>query len=151
MGSYIHANYLFKNKIPVKGMVCLETIGYYNEEPNSQNYPVPGMSIKYGDKADFITVVQNSKRGEFSKQIENLMKQQNLIKTQSFKGSSLLPGVDFSDHLNYWNLNYDAIMITNTAFYRNKNYHKKGDKLETLNIKKMGAVIEQLYLSIKEL
>jgi hypothetical protein len=149
MGSYIHANYLFKNKIPVKGMICLETIGYYNEEPNSQEYPISGMSVKYGNKADFITIVQNNKRGEFSKQIEDLMMKQNRIKTISFKGSTLLPGIDFSDHLNYWNLDYDAVMITNTAFYRNKNYHKKGDKIETLDIKKMSSVIEQLYLSIK--
>lgn len=151
MGSYIHANNLFKNRIPVKGMICLETIGYYNEEPNSQEYPIPGMSLKYGNTADFITIVQNKKRGEFSKQIESLMMNQNLIKTKSFKGSTLLPGIDFSDHLNYWNLDYDAVMVTNTAFYRNKNYHKKGDKLETLDIKKLSLVIEQLYLTLKQL
>jgi len=42
-------------------------------------------------------------------------------------------------------------MITNTAFYRNKNYHTTNDKLETLDIQKMSSVIEQLYLSIKQI
>ena len=151
MGSYIHANYLYKNKISVKGMICLEMIGYYNDKKGSQKYPIPGMGLRYGNKADFITVVQNNKGELFSEQIALLMKKQNLIKANTFKGSSLLPGVDFSDHLNYWNFDYPAVMVTNTAFYRNKNYHTKSDTLETLDIEKMSAVIEQLYLVIKQL
>ncbi len=151
MGSFIHANYLFENEIPVKGMICLEMIGYYNDKSDSQDYPIPGMSLKYGNKGDFITIVQNKKSGEFSEQVKKLMKKQQLIETESFKGTSLLPGVDFSDHLNYWNLDYDAVMITNTAFYRNKNYHTTNDKLETLDIQKMSSVIEQLYLSMKQI
>lgn len=151
MGSFIHANYLFTNNIPVKGMISLEMIGYYSNKKGSQYYPIADMTSKYGDIADFITVAQSEKSGEFEKQIERLMKQQQTIKTVSFKGSSLISGVDFSDHLNYWNFNYPAVMITNTAFYRNKNYHTKNDTIETLDIDKMSAVIEQLYLTIKQL
>ncbi|GAB1858585.1 hypothetical protein MHTCC0001_34240 [Flavobacteriaceae bacterium MHTCC 0001] len=76
--------------------------------------------------------------------------QQALIKTISFKGSNTITGIDFSDHLNYWHFNYQAIMITDTAFYRNKNYHTKNDTVQTLDIDKMCAAIEQLYLSIKQ-
>ncbi len=151
MGSYVHAKYLFDNQISIKGMICLETIGFYDEKPNSQDYPIPGMSLVYGTKGDFITVVQNSKGKGFGKVIKDLMKQQNLIKTKSFKGSAALPGIDFSDHMNYWNFNYEAVMITNTAFYRNKNYHTDKDKLETLDIEKMSLVIEQLYMTMKQI
>ena len=151
MGSYIHANYLFKHKIPVKGMICLETIGYYNEQANSQEYPVKGMHVLYGTKGNFITIVQNEKSGKFGSQIEHFMKKESLLETKSFKGSSNMTGVDFSDHLNYWNFDYEAVMITNTAFYRNKNYHKKGDKLETLNLKKIKLVIEELRRTIVQL
>lgn len=151
MGSYIHANYLYANNITVKGMVCLEMIGYYSDKKESQNYPISEMNLLNGDTADFITVVQNEQSGEFGNQIQLLMKDQGLIKTVSFKGSSLISGVDFSDHLNYWNLNYPAVMITNTSFYRNKNYHTKNDTIETLDIYKMSAVIEQLYITIKQL
>ncbi|WP_298497889.1 M28 family peptidase [uncultured Algibacter sp.] len=151
MGSYIHANYLHTKKIKVKGMICLEMIGYYSEEKNSQNYPIKEMSLKHGNVADFITVVQSEKSGAFGKEMEALMKEQFLIKTINFKGSSLIAGVDYSDHLNYWKFDYPAIMITNTAFYRNKNYHTENDTIETLDIDKMCAVIEQLFLSIKQL
>jgi len=151
MGSAIHANYLFENNISVKGMICLEMIGYYDDKPNTQDYPVAGMNLIYGNKGDFITVVQHKNSGEFSEELNELLKSQKLISTKSFKGNSLVPGVDFSDHLNYWNLDFDAVMITNTAFYRNKNYHQKGDRLATLNLYKMALVIEQLYLSLKQL
>lgn len=151
MGSYVHANYVFRNKIPVKGMICLEMIGYYNEKPDTQKYPIPAMSTIYGTKADFITVVQNEESGDFGTQLENSMKAQRLIPTKSFKGYSLVRGVDFSDHLNYWNLGYPAVMITNTSFYRNSNYHTEKDVLATLDIQKMTAVIQQLYVGIKEL
>ena len=151
MGSYIHANYLHVNNIPIKGMICLEMIGYYNDKKGSQSYPVPEMSLKYGNTADFITVVQNEKSGRFGNQMELLMKEQNLIKTNTFKDSHLVRGVDFSDHLNYWKFGYPAVMITNTSFYRNKNYHTKNDTIETLDLNKMSAVIEQLFLTIKQL
>lgn len=148
MGSYIHAKSLFDKKIDVKGMICLESIGYFNENENSQNYPIREMKLMYGTKGDFITIVQNEKSGSFSKQVAKSMETQKLIKTVSFKGSSLVKGVDFSDHLNYWKFNYDAVMITNTAMFRNKNYHTNNDNLETLDIEKMILVIQQAYNAI---
>ncbi|MCL4164784.1 UNVERIFIED_CONTAM: hypothetical protein GTU68_026779, partial [Idotea baltica] len=151
MGSYIHANYLFKNKIDVKGMISLETIGFYSDEIGSQQFPIPAMKKIYGNIGNFITVVQNDKNEFFSEEINNLMKNENFIKTESFKGNPSISGVDFSDHLNYWNHNFAAVMITNTAFYRNKNYHTNKDKLETLDLEKMNLVIKQLYKAIKKI
>ena len=151
MGSYMHANYLSKNKISVKGMISLETIGFYSDKIGSQQFPIKGMEKIYGNVGNFITVVQNNKNEVFSKQINDLMKNENLIKTQSFKGNSQVSGVDYSDHLNYWKHNFEAIMITNTAFYRNKNYHTNKDRLETLDLQKMNLVVQQLYRTIKKL
>ena len=151
MGSYIHANYLFKNKIDVKGMISLETIGFYSDEIGSQQFPIPEMKNIYGNVGDFITVVQNDKNEFFSEEVNTLMKNERFIKTESFKGNPSLSGVDFSDHLNYWNHNFAAVMITNTAFYRNKNYHTANDKLATLDIEKMNLVIQQLYFTMTKI
>jgi len=151
MGSYVHAKWLKDNNIPVKGMLCLESIGYFSDKPNSQDFPIAGMSLKYGDTGDFITVVQEFKAKEFSNQVSEVMEEISLIKTENFKGSATVQGVDFSDHLNYWKFNYDAVMITNTAFFRNKNYHTDGDKIEALNFDKMSLVIEQVCQTIKKI
>ncbi|MBI2966464.1 MAG: M28 family peptidase [Bacteroidetes bacterium] len=150
MGSFIHAKSLFDEEVKVKGMICLEMIGYFSDKPKSQSYPVGFLKLFYDTKGDYITVVQKFGNGKFGRQVKRLMKKQGLVKTKSFKGPALLPGVDFSDHLNYWNYGYSAVMITNTAFYRNKNYHKNTDKMETLDIRRMALVIDEVYLTIKQ-
>lgn len=149
MGSYIHAKNLYDNEIDVKGMICLEMIGYYSDKPNSQTYPAGILSWFYGNKGNYIMVIRKWGAGEFAKTTTKLMKKQKLIKTKSFSCTPKLPGLDFSDHLNYWKFSYDAILITNTAYYRNKNYHEETDKFETLNLKMMSAVIDELYLTVK--
>lgn len=149
MGSYIHAKSLFDAGIKVKGMLCLEMIGYFNDAPNSQSYPIKALKYIYGTRGDYITVVQKFGNGRFARKMKRLMKKQGSIKTKSFKAPVFLPGIDFSDHLNYWNFGYSAVMITNTAFYRNERYHEKTDTMETLDLTRMALVIEEVYLSLK--
>lgn len=150
MGSYIHAKSVKEEKQNIKGMICLEMIGYFNDSAGSQTYPVKPLKAIYGNKGDFITIVERMNSGRFSQRFGNLMKKQGLIKTKSFRGPKALQGIDFSDHRNYWEFGYDALMITNTAFYRNDNYHMITDKLETLDIERMCRVIDQVYLSVLE-
>jgi hypothetical protein len=57
---------------------------------------------------------------------------------------SLVPGVDFSDHSSFWNFDYPAFMITDTAFYRNPNYHTAGDRVDTLDYKRMALLVSGL-------
>jgi hypothetical protein len=151
MGSYIHAKSLHDNGVQIKGMICLEMIGYYNDNKNSQDYPLGLLKLFYGNKGNYITVVQKFGNGKFGREVRRKMKNQGLMETKSFKSTKSLPGVDFSDHLNYWKFGYSAVMITNTAFYRNKNYHKVSDKMETLDINRMSMVIDEVYLTLKEL
>jgi len=79
------------------------------------------------------------------------MKKQGLIETKSFKGVESIPGIDFSDHRNYWHFGFSAVMITNTAHYRNPHYHQPTDCMETLDIKRMGQVIDEVYLTLKQI
>ena len=60
-------------------------------------------------------------------------------------------GVDFSDQLNYWHAGYNAVMITDTAFYRNRNYHTAQDTEEKLDYKRMAMVVEGVYAVVADL
>ncbi len=151
MGSYVHAKELFENNINVKGMICLDMIGYYDDEPKSQKYPLGIFRLFYGNKGNFISVIQKFNNGSFGRQFNRTMKKNKLINTIFFRGPSFIRGVDFSDHRNYWKFGYDAVFITNTGFYRNPNYHRITDKKETLDIERMALVIEQLYYTIKHI
>jgi hypothetical protein len=148
MGSYIHAKYLADNKIDVFGMVSLEMIGFFKDDKNTQEYPLNILKLIYGNKGNYITLVKKFGSGKFSRKFSRQFKRSKKIRTKKFVGPKVLPGIDFSDHLNYWKFNFSALMLTDTAFYRNKNYHEKGDKMETLDINRMAKVIDGVLESV---
>jgi len=129
-------------------MISLEMIGYFDDTKNSQNYPMKILKLFYGSKGNFITVVQKFNNGSFPNKFKRKMKHHATVRTKSFKAPASLPGISLSDHLNYWKFGYSALMITDTSFYRNENYHQKTDNIETLNLFKMCEVIESVYKAI---
>jgi hypothetical protein len=141
MGSYIHAKSLKDSDRNIFGMICLEMIAYFNDTSGSQDYPIDALRLKYGSKGDFITLVNRLKQGNFAREFTSKYIKFSKIKTKKFTAQKSLPGIDFSDHLNYWKFGYSALMITDSGFYRNKNYHKKSDLLRTLDLKRMALVI----------
>ncbi|MGB0881577.1 MAG: M28 family peptidase [Vicingaceae bacterium] len=148
MGSYIHAKSLYENKTDVYGMFCLEMIGYFDDTKKSQGYPIGLLSLVYGNRGNYITLVNKFSKGKFSRKFNKNFKSNRLIKTKKFVAPAKLPGIDFSDHLNYWKFGFSGLMITDTAFYRNKNYHEETDTIETLDLLRMSKVIESVYKTL---
>jgi hypothetical protein len=141
MGSYIHASSLKSRGARVKGMICLEMIGFYTADGDSQNYPMPIMGFVYPKKGDYIGIVSNINSSSFGNHVARHMKA-TALKTKLLKAPSTMTGVDYSDHRNFWKFDYDAVMITDTAFYRNPNYHKETDTMETLDYDRMEEVVK---------
>jgi hypothetical protein len=151
MGSYVHAKYLYDNKIKVKGMISLEMLGYFSHKKNSQKYPLKILKAFYGNRGDFITVVQKFGNGSFPNKFKRKMKHHATIKTKSFKAPASLPGIGWSDHLNYWKFGFSALMITDTSFFRNPNYHLPSDTIETLDLQSLCKVIESVYFALMQI
>jgi hypothetical protein len=145
MGSYIHAKSLADQKATVAGMISLEMISFFKDETKSQQYPVGILSLFYGNKGNYITLVKKFGAGKFVRQFSRRFKGTKFIRTKKFTGPPSLPGIDFSDHLNYWHFGFGALMITDTSFYRNKNYHQSTDTVETLDTVRMGKVIDAVF------
>ena len=148
MGSYIHAKSLHDINADVYGMISVEMIGYFDDAKKSQTYPLSLFSLFYGNRSNYITLVKKYGAGKFTRRFCSSFKSNRIIRSKKFAGPAALPGIDFSDHLNYWKFGYSALMITDTSFYRNKNYHKRTDKMETLDIKRMAKVIDCLFLTL---
>ncbi len=142
MGSYEHARFLVDNDIPVKGMISLEMLGYYQDSIGSQDFPLGILKLFYGRRGDFITVVDRFWNPPFSRGFRKAFKDSCEVEVKVFKGPRWVTGVDFSDHRNYWKFGIPAFMITDTSFYRNPHYHKKSDRLGTLDLERMAKVIE---------
>ena len=150
MGSYIHAKSLYDNKVDVLGMICYEMIGYFSDEPNSQNYPEHEMASVYPSVANFIIVVGTEKHSSFSNRVHKLMTRNKNIDTQivNFPSPDGLAGM--SDQRNYWKFGYNALMINDTSFIRNPHYHQITDTIETLDFDKMTEVINSAFIAITE-
>lgn len=151
MGSAVHAKSLKTGGVKVKGMICLEMIGYYSEEKNSQDYPVAALKAIYPSKGNFISVVGNMGQGKLVSHLKKYMQAGSTIGVESLTAPASVPGVDFSDHLNYWRYDFPAVMITNTAFFRNPNYHMPTDTIDTLNFDKMAEVVKGVYWAVVNL
>lgn len=146
MGSYIHAQSLITDSANVKGMICLEMIGYFADAKKTQDYPLGLLRLFYGSRGNYITLVNQFGPGKFARKFTKRFKHKSAVKAKQFKGPKSLPGIDFSDHLNYWQVGISALMITDTAFYRNKQYHQKGDTMNRLDYDRMAQVIDAVFV-----
>lgn len=144
MGSYVYAKSLKENKVKVEGMVSLEMIGYYCEKKGCQYYPFSFFKWFYPEKGNFIAFVGNISSKNFTRRTKHAFQKASVLPVVSLNTVSLVPGVDFSDHSSFWNFDYPAFMITDTAFYRNPNYHTAGDRADTLDYKRMALLVSGL-------
>ena len=144
-GSYIHAKSLAQAGVQVRAMICLEMIGYFSDNPHSQKFPLFFLRWFYPDKGNFIAVVGKWGQGSLVKKVKKLLAAPAQVPVESLTAISFLPGLSFSDHQSYWKFDYPAVMITDTAFFRNKNYHKPSDTADTLDYDRMAEVVKGLY------
>jgi len=85
------------------------------------------------------------------RRVKRAMLSANDLPMRSINAPPSLTGVAFFDHLNYWKQDFPALMVSDTAFYRNRRYHEWADTPDTLEYAKMGQVVEQVYLAVVDL
>ena len=151
MGSAVHAASLKERGVALRAMIALEMIGYFTDAPNSQQYPVSILKLLHPTRGNFIGVVGKLGQGTLVRRIRNAMRRASPLPVRSISAPVSLPGVDFSDHRSYWDVGYEAVMITDTAFYRNPNYHTEHDTPETLDYGRMARVVQGIYGAVLDL
>ena len=144
MGSYVHAKSVSKNKDNIIGMICYEMIGYFSDEKNSQDFPIPGLSLIYPSRGNFIMTVGIPEYNAFNKKVFKGMKSQSKVPVYNFSHRLGKPLASMSDQRNYWQFDIPALMINDTSFMRNDNYHRLSDDMETLDYDKMSEVINSM-------
>jgi len=151
MGSFVYAKSLRDKGVKVYGMISLEMLGYYCDFKGCQYYPYSLFKLFYPEKGDFIAFVGNLSSRSFTHAMKDSFRAVSSFPLECLNGISMIPGVDFSDHRSFWQFGYPAFMITDTAFYRNPNYHSQGDTVETLDYEKMAELIKGLHRALGRL
>ena len=148
MGSAVHARSLIQQNVNVRAMISLEMIGYFSDAAGSQNFPSFLIKPFYPSRGNFIAVVGKLGQGGVVRRVKRAMRAASVLPVHSINAPAFIPGIDFSDHLNYWDAGYDAVMITDTAFYRNARYHTNEDTPGTLDYKRMAMVVQGTYAAV---
>lgn len=148
MGSAYHAAKLFEQGISVSLMISLEMIGYFTDQPGSQSFPYNLLRWFYPDSGNFIAVVGNLAQREVVKTVKASMRGTTDLPVYAISAPAGVPGIDFSDHRNYWPYGYPAVMVTDTGFYRNTAYHGAGDTADRLDYVRMGKVVVGVYETV---
>ncbi|MEK7389513.1 MAG: M28 family peptidase [Elusimicrobiota bacterium] len=140
MGSAHYARFLMDNGVKVHAMISLEMLGYYNARRGSQFYP-PFMHLFYPSHGDYVSVVGNFKSRRLLMDFSRTWSAASDFPLKAAILPGVFSGLALSDQLNFWDLGYPALMLSDTAFYRNPHYHQHTDVPDTLDYEKMARVV----------
>lgn len=147
MGSRVFASKAKAQGTVIDAMICLEMVGYTCRRPGCQRYPFPLQFMGYPREGNFIGIVANRKSALFSRKLRAGFKRNPNLPVVSltvpFNGW-ILPAVRLSDHASFWDEGYRAVMVTDTAFFRNPNYHLPSDTMQTLDFDYMAELVISL-------
>lgn len=152
IGSSHHATRARRDGEKIAGMIALEMVGFTNSK---QNYP-PYINPKYyPDAGDFIGIVGNERSKALLERVYRSFRTHvPRLPTEFFLAPSNSEGMEevrLSDHSPFWDEGFQALMVTDTAFLRNPNYHLPSDMMETLDFEFMKKVAVGIFYSIVEL
>ncbi len=151
MGSAVHARELKERGADVRGVIVLEMIGCFDDAWMSQDYPFHLLRVFYPSRGNFVAIAGRLDQRKFTRDLKAGMKGATSLPVWSINAPAALPGLDFSDHLNYWAHGWNAVMVTDTAFYRNKQYHQPGDTWDRLDYKRMADAVTAVHAALKSL
>jgi hypothetical protein len=163
MGSHVHAKHCFERDWPLE-MLCLESLGYFSDEPNSQRDPtttLPRIALEQvaaawdlqmqpnggllGDVGDFVALEADLESADLLRRLRAGYDEADAAPVRQV-GAALPRNFcsGLSDHWSYWQLGYAAVMATDTALFRNPNYHRPTDTPATLDVPRLAAVATRL-------
>lgn len=143
MGSQVMTDSLVAAGREVEWMISLEMLGYYDDTEGSQKYP-PVLNLFYPTKGNFVAFVGNLDSRDVLSKMLTAYRKDDVVAGYGFAGPTWIRGIDFSDHMPFWNAGYPALMVTDTAFFRNPHYHEPTDTPETLDYERMAHVTTSL-------
>jgi len=148
MGSQQYVQYLMESSQPVTSMICLETVGYYSQEPGSQRSVYPDM---LPDVGNFVALVGDVQSAQMVKGLVARWQQSQipfpclgLVPEPEAEPALLAAGMDMSDHACFWDQGIPALMVTDTVFYRYNHYHLSSDTWDQLTYAPFAQMLDGL-------
>lgn len=139
MGSLVHARGCRGRGEQITAMLSLESIGYYSDNAGSQKYPWP-VGLLYPDRGNFLGFVSNLGSRSLLREAIGAFRATTQFPSEGAALPAAIPGVAWSDQWAFWQQGYPAIMVTDTAPFRNPHYHEESDSLATIDFPRLARV-----------
>jgi len=151
MGSLVYARRARRSGEKIVAMFALETIGCYSDKDESQDFPAPLLGFFYPTRGNFIAFVTHFRfRNLLARSLASFRRNAS-FPSEGLAGPAWLTGVDWSDHWSFWEEDYPAVMITDTAPYRYPYYHTPQDTPDKIQYEKMTRVVAGLARMVEDL
>ena len=148
MGSRVFVRERKKAGDDVLGAIVLEMVGYTSP---AQDYPLVLEWAGYPSEGNFIGIVGNGASQRFGRAVAAAFRANPGLPVETlfvpFDGH-VLPATRLSDHASFWDAGWPALMVTDTAFFRNPNYHLPSDTIDTLDFGFMAELVDSLVLAV---
>jgi Zn-dependent M28 family amino/carboxypeptidase len=150
MGSWVYAKEAHRTKENIVAAVSLETIGMYSDAEGSQKYP-EGFKSLYPSKGNFIAFIGDLSSHALVRDAVRSFRAAEQFPSEGSSAPGWIGGVGWSDHWSFWQEGYPGIEVTDTAPFRNHNYHEPTDKPGTLDYDRMARVVHGLVGVVTDL
>lgn len=150
MGSVVYAKRARERGDRIVAMLSLETLGYYTDRPRTQHYPFP-LGLFYPTTGDFVAFVGDLDSADLVRRSVASFRRSARFPSEGIAAPRAIPGVGWSDHWAFWQEGYPAVMVTDTAPFRNPRYHERTDVPADLTYAPMARVVAGLLRVIEDL
>ncbi len=151
LGSRAYTAHLAATQQSIHGAVVLECVGYAKDEEGSQKIP-PGIPIAVPIIGNFLAVIGNQASASLTQAVSDAMGAHMPIVPLIVPGNGeVLSDTRRSDHTAFWERGFPAVMLTDTANFRNPNYHRPTDTIDTLNLDFMASVADAVTATVRAL
>jgi len=151
LGSRAYAAHLISTQQAVLGAIVLECVGYARDEEGSQKIP-PGVPVSVPTVGNFLAVIGNQGSHALTMAVEQVMKLRvPVVPFVVPDNGERLPDTRRGDHTSFWEQGIPAVMLTDTANFRNPHYHQPTDTLDTLNLDFMASVADAMMAAVMSL
>jgi len=150
MGSVVYAKLCRARNDNIVAMVSLETIGYFSDVDGSQKYPFP-INLFYPSTGDFLGFVGNVGSRSLVRTAIGSFRILATLPSEGVAAPESIDGIGWSDQWSFWRQDYPGIMVTDTAPFRNPNYHRPTDTPDTLDYGRLAQVVTGLEAVVRTL
>jgi hypothetical protein len=133
----------------IQGMLALESVGYFSDQPGSQQRPTL-FGRFFPDRGNFLLLLSDLRSRNFLHRL-----------IAGFRAASAAPAAGIamptdriehvrrSDHAPFWDYGYPAILVTDTAPFRNPNYHLATDVSATVDTRHLAEVTAAITTALQ--